>query len=650
MRWVPGVGSLRIASLRGGQGSGPVCGRKAQLPECAVTRQSYHRGMVVRPPSASIPDTPGVYLFRDTAQAVLYVGKAKSIRKRLAQYFAKDLLARTRAMVDAAASVEWIVTESELAALMLEYSLIKEHRPRYNIRLRDDKSFPYLAITRDQEWPRAMVMRGKRRKGVEYFGPYGHAYAIRQTLDLVLRTFPIRTCTDGKYRSHEALGRPCLLFHIERCSGPCVGDVTPEEYAEHVDGLAAFLDGDRDDILTTLRSDMLSAANEQDYEAAARFRDRASAVERALARQELVTQRGESFDLIAIEEDELEAALVVISVVKGRVTGRKTTIVDKVEDVTTEQLIGVMLGQLYGSDPPPRQVLVQAMPSDAELWTEWLARRRESKVSLRVPQRGAKRRLMETTVANAKEEFSRHRLKRASDHNARAQAMRSLQTHLELPISPLRIECYDISTIQGSDTVGSMVVFEDALPKKSQYRRFKVKSLDGQDDFAAMEEVLRRRFTAYLAEQGRPIEETKFAYRPSLVVIDGGAGQLGRAIKVLDDLGLDIPVVGLAKKLEEVYFPLREEPLVIPRGDEALYLLQRVRDEAHRFAVTYHRQLRGKRMVDSVLDEVPGIGPARKRALLRTFGSLKRIREAEEVDLAGVVPAEVAASLYRVLH
>lgn len=606
--------------------------------------------MVKRPPSASIPDTPGVYLFRGASQVVLYVGKAKSIRKRLAQYFARDLLPRTRAMVEAAESVDWIVTETELEALMLEYSLIKEHRPRFNIRLRDDKSFPYLAITRNQEWPRAMVMRGKRRKGVEYFGPYAHAYAIRQTLDLVLRTFPIRTCTDSKFNSHEALGRPCLLFHIERCSGPCVGEVTPEEYQEHVDGLAAFLDGDRDDILTSLRNDMLAASARQDYEAAARFRDRANAVERALARQELVTQRTESFDLIAIDEDDLEAALVVISVVKGRVTGRKTTIVDKVEDVTTEELIGVMLGQLYGSDPPPRQVLVQAMPADAELWTEWLASRRGSRVSLRVPQRGAKRRLMETTIANAKEEFARHRLKRASDHNARAQALRSLQQHLELPEPPLRIECYDISTIQGSDTVGSMVVFEDALPRKAHYRRFKVRNLDGQDDFAAMEEVLRRRFTAYLSEQEKPIEQTKFAYRPSLVVIDGGAGQLGRAVKVLDDLGLDIPVVGLAKKLEEVYFPQQGEPLAIPRGDEALYLLQRVRDEAHRFAITYHRKLRGKRMVDSVLDEVPGIGPARKKALLRRFGSLKRIREADEHDLADVVPADVAASLYRVLH
>lgn len=605
----------------------------------------------MRPPSASVPDSPGVYLFRDAAHRVLYVGKAKSLRKRTAQYFSRDLASRTVAMVHAAESLEWIVTETEVAALMLEYTLIKEHRPRFNIRLRDDKSFPYLAISRYQDWPRASVMRGKRRKGMEYFGPYAHAYAIRQTLDLLLRTFPVRTCTDSKFNSHEALGRPCLLFHIERCSGPCVGEVTPEAYAEYVDGLAAFLDGDRDDVLVQLRTRMKDAAASQEYESAARLRDQAAAVEKALARQELVTQRKESFDLIAIEEDDLEAVLVVLSVVKGRVTGRRTTVVDKVEDVTTAQLIGVLLGQLYGTDTPPKQVLVQELPDDPDLWAEWLHYRRGSAVSLRIPQRGSKRRLMETAVANAQQEFARHRLKRSSDHNARARALRSLQVHLEMDRPPLRIECYDISTIQGSDTVGSMVVFEDALPKKSDYRRFKIRTLEGQDDFAAMEEVLRRRFTAYVIDQGKPVDERgKFAYEPSLIVIDGGAGQLGRAVAVLEELGLDFPVVGLAKKLEEVYFPNRSVPLAIPRGEEALYILQRVRDEAHRFAVTYHRTLRGKRMVDSMLDDVAGIGPARKRALLREFGSLKRLREADPDQLAEVVPAAVAAELYERLR
>ena len=607
--------------------------------------------MVRRPPTSSVPDSPGVYLFRDAHGAVLYVGKAKSIRKRLANYFARGLAPRTRAMVDAADTVEWIVTDNEVAALMLEYSLAQEYQPRFNIRLRDDKSFPYLAITRHQEWPRAMVMRGKRRKGVQYFGPYAHAYAIRQTLDLLLRTFPVRTCTDAKYRRHEAMGRPCLLFHIERCAGPCVGEVTADEYREHVDGLARFLDGETDEITRRLREEMLAAAEVLDYERSARLRDQLAAVGRAMERQEVVTQRRENFELIALEEDELEVVVVVLTVKRGRVTGRKVSVVDKVSEVTAPELMGVILGQLYGGEPPPREVLVQHPPDAIDLWTDWLSYRRDGRVSLRVPQRGAKRRLMETARANAREEFARHRLKRHSDHNARARALRSLQKHLQLETPPLRIESYDISTIQGRDTVGSMVVFEDALPRKSDYRRFKIRTVDGQDDFAAMEEVLRRRFTAYLIERDKPADErTKFSYPPSLVVIDGGAGQLGRAVKVLDELDLEIPVVGLAKRLEEVYRPGVAEPLAIPRGEEALYLLQQVRDEAHRFAVAYHRKLRGKRMVDSILDEVPGVGPARKKILLKSFGSLKRMRDADIDDLAAVVPAGVASDLYSALH
>lgn len=607
--------------------------------------------MVRRPPTSSVPDSPGVYLFRDAHGAVLYVGKAKSIRKRLANYFARTLPARTRAMMEAADAVEWIVTDNEVGALMLEYSLAQEYQPRFNIRLRDDKSFPYLALTRNQEWPRAVVMRGKRRKGVQYFGPYAHAYAIRQTLDLLLRTFPVRTCTDNKYRRHQAMRRPCLLFHIERCSGPCVGEVTPAEYAEHTDGLARFLDGETEEITRRLRQEMLAAAEVQEYERSARLRDQLSAVGRAMERQELVTQRSETFDLVALEEDELEVVVVVLTVKRGRVTGRKVSVVDKVSEVTTPELVGVILGQLYGAELPPREVLVQYLPDEVDLWTEWLSYRRDGRVSLRVPQRGAKRRLMETAQANARQEFARHRLKRHSDHNARARALRSLQEHLELEHPPLRIECYDISTIQGSDTVGSMVVFEDALARRSDYRRFKIRTVEGQDDFAAMEEVLRRRFTAYLIEREKPADQrNRFSYPPSLVVIDGGAGQLGRAVKVLDELGLEIPVIGLAKRFEEVYWPGVAKPLSIPRGEEALYLLQQVRDEAHRFAIAYHRKLRGKRMVDSILDLVPGVGPVRKKKLLRSFGSLKRLREADIDDLAEVVPARVASDLYSALH
>lgn len=611
----------------------------------------YHVDMLQRPPPASVPDVPGVYIFRDRHGRPLYVGKAKSLRKRTANYFGRDLQPRTRSMVEAAEDLEWIVTESEVAALMLEFSLVQEHQPQFNVRLKDDKSFPYLAITRSDAWPRARVMRGSKRKGVEYFGPYARAYVIRQTLDGLLRTFPVRTCTDAKFKRHEASGRPCLLFHIEKCSGPCVGEVTAEEYQEHVDGLASFLSGNSDSLIDDVEAAMAQASAVQEFEQAARLRDKAAAMRGALERQELVTDTRETFDVIAFDEDDLEFVLVILNVRHGRVTGRKTTVVDRVEDLTAAEFVGRMLAQLYGADEPPREVLVPILPEDPELWTEWLAYRRGSGVSLRVPKRGTKRRIMDTAKANATEEFNRHRLKRHSDHNARARALKSLQDVLELPVAPLRIECYDISTIQGKHTVASMVVFEDGLPKKNQYRRFKIKSIDGQDDFASMEEVIRRRFRAFLAERDLPTEEQgRFSYPPSLVVIDGGKGQLGRAVAVLDELELAIPVVGLAKKLEEVFVPDRSDPIIIERGEESLYLLQRVRDEAHRFAITYHRQLRARSMVDSILDDVPGIGPGRKKALIKEFGSVKKMRDATRDDLANVVPDSVASELYAALH
>lgn len=607
--------------------------------------------MLDRPPPSSVPDAPGVYIFRDGFGRALYVGKAKSLRKRTANYFATDLAPRTRSMLDAASDLEWIVTDSELAALMLEFSLVQEHQPPFNVRLKDDKSFPYLAITRHEEWPRAVVVRGKRRRGVQYFGPYARAYSIRQTLDSLLRTFPVRTCTNAKFDRHQASGRPCLLFHIEKCSGPCVGEVEPSTYRQYLDGLGSFLSGDSDVLISDLRAAMAEAADGLDYERAARIRDRIGAMRTALERQELVSETPEDFDVIAFDEDDLEIVLVVLNVRRGRVTGRKTTVVDRVEDITIPEFVGRMIGQLYGDETPPKQVLVQELPEDPELWEAWLAERRGNAVSLRVPARGSKRKVMDTAKANAIEEFARHRLKRHGDHNARARALRSLQDELSLPTPPLRIECYDISTIQGRHTVGSMVVFEDALPKKSEYRRFRVRTLDGQDDFAAMEEVLRRRFTAYLLERDSDAPDRgRFSYPPSLVVIDGGKGQLGRAVTVLEALGLEIPVVGLAKKLEEVFVPGEREPIIIDRGEESLYLLQRVRDEAHRFAVTYHRKLRDRSMVDSILDDVPGIGPGRKKALIRAFGSVKKMRDADIDALAMIVPDTVAKELFEALH
>ncbi len=640
-----------VSGVRGDRPLRSVGMSGVRVPGELTGRRRYPEAVMQRPVTAEIPDAPGTYLFRDRDGRVIYVGKAKSLRKRVVGYFGRDLHPRTQAMVDAADAVEWIVTPSEVEALMLEYSLIKQHRPRFNVRLRDDKSYPYLAITRSDEWPRARVMRGKKRRGTEYFGPYAHTYAIRKTLDLLLRTFPVRTCSDTMFRRQAAQGRPCLLYHIEKCAGPCVGEVTREEYARMVDGLAAFLRGETEAVTEELRDRMTAAAERLEFEQAARYRDRLADIERALERQEVVTDRPEDFDLIAVAGDDLETAVQALFVRRGRVVGRWGTIVDRVEEMSTGELVGAVLRERYGEERPPREVLVAELPPDPDTWAGWLTERRGSRVSVRVPRRGSKRRLLETATANAREEFARHRLRRQSDHNARARALRSLQDVLGLPEAPLRIEAFDISTLQGTNTVASMVVMEDGLPRRSEYRRFRIRTVAGQDDFAAMEEVLRRRFEAYLRDRDAPAEtRRRFAYPPSLVVIDGGAGQLGRAVSVLDGFGLDIPVIGLAKRMEEVYLPDRPEPLRIPRDAEALYLLQRIRDEAHRFAVAYHRTLRSKRMIDSILDDVPGVGPARKRALLRRFGSLRRLREADPEELAEVVPARVAQDLYAALH
>ena len=605
-----------------------------------------------RPDTAEIPDAPGAYMWRDIHGQVMYVGKAKSLRKRVNSYFGNDLAPRTQAMVDASESVEWIVTESEVAALLLEYSLIKEHLPRFNIRLRDDKSYPYLAITRSDEWPRARVMRGAREKGTQYFGPFAHAYAIRNTLDLLLKSLPIRTCSDAVFRRHEIKGRPCIEYDIEKCSAPCVGFVDQETYAGYVDGLANVLSGTADDLLANLKVRMEDASATLEYERAARLRDQISDVGKAVARQEVVTDSPEDFDLIALDDDDLEASVQVLMVRNGRIIGRLGTVVDKVEDVSIGELIGTVLRDFYSeSSPPPKEVLVEALPPDEKLWSELLSQHKGSRVTVRVPKRGAKGRLMNTAQANAKDAFLRHRLRRQSDHNARARDLRSLQDALGLPESPLRIEAYDISTIQGRHTVASMVVLEDGMPRRSHYRRFRIRTVDGQDDFSSMEEVIRRRFTAYVRDLEKPVSERgKFSYPPSLVVIDGGPGQLGRAVKVLSELGIDLPVVGLAKRMEEVYVPGQPDPIRIPRDEPALHLLQRVRDEAHRFAIAYHRQLRGKRMIDSILDDVDGIGPKRKKDLIREFGSVKQLRGAEVDRLADIVPRMVAENLYAALH
>ena len=615
--------------------------------------------MFTRPEAGSIPDAPGSYQFFDAEGRVIYVGKAKSLRSRLSNYFGPpaSLPERTLQMVRTAERVEWIEVNNEVEALFLEFNLIKRHRPRFNIRLKDDKSYPFLAVTLDEEWPRAMVMRGAKRKGVRYFGPYAHAYAIRETLDLLLRTFPIRTCTNNKFDRHHRLGRPCLYAHIEKCSAPCVGDVSADEYKALVQELLDFLDGESDAVVARLETHMRSAADEMEFERAARLRDQLTSVRKAIERQQMVGAREEDYDLLGIAEDELEASVQVFYVRRGRVVGRKGLVVDKVEDVETPALVARIVEQLYADAPPtdiPKEILVPVEPEEIELYEEFLTFARGSKVGIRVPQRGAKRELLATASLNAREAFQRHKLRRASDHNARARALVALQDALDLPEAPLRIECFDISHIQGTEIVASMVVMEDGLPKRSDYRRFKIKTLDGQDDFAAMEEVLSRRFRNYLRERDEGAHAGKrFSYPPNLLLIDGGKGQLGVATRVLEELGLeDIAVASLAKKFEEVYRPGDPEPLRIARDSEALYLLQQVRDEAHRFAITYHRQLRGKSMTRSALDDVAGLGPTRRARLLKEFGSVKRLRTLTEEEILALawLPDTVARATYARLH
>jgi excinuclease ABC subunit C len=626
--------------------------------------------MVARPPAGTIPELPGSYQFKDVHGRVIYVGKASNLRQRLSNYFQdpSQLHPRTAQMVATAETVEWMTVRNEVEALILEFSLIKQHHPRFNVRLRDDKSYPFLAVTTDEQWPRAVVMRGRTRKGTRYFGPYPHAYAIRDTLDLLLRTFPIRTCSPGKFNQHNKLGRPCLLFHIEKCSGPCVGEVSADAYAGLVKEFCDFLDGDTDEVVAKLQDDMNKAAAALEYEKAARLRDRLQSVAKAIEKQQIVGEKSEDIDLIGIAQDELEAAIQIFYVRKGRVVGRKGFILDKVEDLSQSGLIDRIIESLYGDEPVlgvPKMVLVPDLPITIATYEEWLSFQRGSKVEIRIPQRGDKRELHELVTRNASEEFVRHRMKRSADHNARSRALTELQDLLGLPEAPLRIECYDMAHLQGTDYVGSMVVLEDGLPAKREYRRFKVKEVPGNDDYAAMEEVLTRRFTAYIEEREQPIEtdeltqqqkprSKKFVYPPQLLLVDGGKGQLAVAERVLKNLGLDheIPVASLAKRFEEVFIPGQSDPVEVPRGSDALFMLQRIRDEAHRFANSFHRELRDKRMVSSALDGIAGLGEARKKKIIKAFGGVNAVKKAslEELQAQTWLPEDVAQAIFKKFH
>ncbi|MEU9880714.1 excinuclease ABC subunit UvrC [Streptomyces phaeochromogenes] len=601
-----------------------------------------------RPKPGQIPDSPGVYKFRDEHRRVIYVGKAKSLRQRLASYFQdlSGLHPRTRTMVTTAASVEWTVVSTEVEALQLEYSWIKEFDPRFNVKYRDDKSYPYLAVTMNEQFPRVQVMRGQKKKGVRYFGPYGHAWAIRDTVDLLLRVFPVRTCSAGVFKNAARTGRPCLLGYIGKCSAPCVERVSPEEHRELAEEFCDFMAGRTGTYIRRLEGRMTDAAEEMEYERAARLRDDIEALKKAMEKSAVVLADATDADLIALAEDELEAAVQIFHVRGGRVRGQRGWVTDKVEAVTTGDLVEHALQQLYGEetgDSVPKEVLVPALPELVEPVQEWLAERRGSNVSLRIPQRGDKKALMETVQRNALQALGLHKTKRASDLTTRSRALEEIAEALDLDSAPLRIECYDISHLQGDDVVASMVVFEDGLARKSEYRRFQIKGFEGQDDVRSMHEVIARRFRRYIAEKektgewadgetglteedGRP---KRFAYPPQLVVVDGGQPQVAAAKRALDELGIDdIAVCGLAKRLEEVWVPGEDDPVVLPRTSEGLYLLQRVRDEAHRFAITYQRAKRARRFRASPLDDVPGLGETRKQALIKHFGSVKKLRSA----------------------
>ncbi|MBM9505600.1 excinuclease ABC subunit UvrC [Actinacidiphila acididurans] len=650
-----------------------------------------------RPKPGQIPDSPGVYKFRDEHGRVIYVGKAKSLRQRLSSYFQDltNLHQRTATMVTTAASVEWTVVSTEVEALQLEYSWIKEFDPRFNVKYRDDKSYPSLAVTMQEEFPRVQVMRGPKRKGVRYFGPYAHAWAIRETVDLLLRVFPVRTCSAGVFKRSAQIGRPCLLGYIGKCSAPCVGRISAADHRELAEEFCDFMAGHTGSHLRRLEQGMKDAAAAMEYEQAARLRDDIEALRRAMEKNAVVLADATDADLIAVAEDELEAAVQIFHVRGGRVRGQRGWVTDKVEAVDTAGLVEHALQQLYGDESGdaedsggsggvPKEVLVPALPDPVEPLAQWLAQRRGSHVGLRVPQRGDKKELMATVQRNAQHALALHKTKRASDLTTRSRALEEITVALDLDTAPLRIECYDISHLQGDDVVASMVVFEDGLARKSEYRRFQIKSFAGQDDVRAMHEVISRRFRRYLQEKqrtseweeqdgdpgddgnaggngglvagpdgesaggsddepiGGPIDpETgrprKFAYPPQLVVVDGGQPQVAAATRALEELGIDdVAVCGLAKRLEEVWLPGQDDPVILPRTSEGLYLLQRVRDEAHRFAITYQRSKRSKSMKAGALDAVPGLGETRKQALLKHFGSLKRLRAATVEEICQV--------------
>jgi excinuclease ABC subunit C len=595
---------------------------------------------------SNLPTDPGVYRFFDKDEKVIYVGKAKNIKNRLNSYFGSNLQIKTRKMVNTAVRVDWTLVKTEVEALQLEFTWIKQYNPDFNVQFKDDKSYPHLAIDLNSEFPRLFISRSKKIPGVRYFGPYSHAWALRSTFETLIKIYPVRTCSESNFQSAVRSKRQCLLGDIGKCAAPCVNWVSPDEHRKLANDLVNFIEKSPDEISTRIENEMQAAAAAEEFEKAAKLRDQLEAVNKAFESTDRFLNENIDADVLAIHEEITHAALSQFVITAGRITGSRSWIVDRANLIEDEGIISAMLGKIYAENKPPSEILVDHLPEDSKVHQEWLSEQRGTNVALIEPQRGEKLELVQMVKRNAHQSLIQYLSKRANDAAVSGSALAEIAEQLELAELPLRIECFDISNIQGTSMVASMVVFEDGQPKKSDYRRFSISDEAGFDDTRAMHHVITRRFKRYLEEKDIDIAEAtsqggqrpKFAYPPQLVVVDGGKPQVNAAAKALQELGItDVAICGLAKRLEEVWLPNNSEPIIFPRHSEALYLLQKLRDEAHRFAINFHRSKRSKVMLESLLDEVAGLGEIRRKSLLTHFGSVTALKAAT-VDELAIVP------------
>ena len=599
---------------------------------------------------SNLPTDPGVYRFFDKDEKVIYVGKAKNLKNRINSYFGSNLQIKTRRMVKTAVRVDWTIVNSELEALQLEFTWIKQFNPDFNVQFKDDKSYPYLAIDLAAEFPRLFISRSKKQKGVKYFGPYSHAWALRSTFETLTKIYPVRTCSESNFKTAARNKRQCLLGDIGKCAAPCVEWISKDDHKDLAQNLANFIEKSPTEILDRIEEEMQDAAKKEEFERAGRLRDQLSAINKAFESTDRFLNENINADVLAIHEDITHAALSQFTIKAGRITGSRSWIIDRANLLEDEEIITAMIGKIYSESIPPQELIIDQLPEDISSIEEWLSEKAGKSVSLTRPVKGEKLEIIQLVKRNANQALIQYLSKRANDSAVSGGALTEIAEQLELAELPLRIECFDISNIQGTSMVASMVVFEDGQPKKSEYRRFSIDDQSGFDDTRAMNHVITRRFKRYLEEKNIDIAESntqgvsrpKFAYPPQLVVVDGGKPQVNAAAKALRDLGIeDIALCGLAKRLEEVWLPNSSEPIIFPRHSEALYLLQRVRDEAHRFAINFHRSKRSKLMLDSFLDEIGGLGEGRRKALLDKFGTVTALKSAsiEEIsDVPGIGP------------